>query len=272
MKLLWNQIIDTTRWINGHCGVYTVDDAGVHFFHEGNSRGGICCETFDANGLIGRKEFHTDHYIWLPHEWLIMPKTGTLLCSDLIGIDLAQNRLLDEVPKDMEKWLWQKVHEKEKTEEKLRNGVQFNNYTVFQCGECSIKCARNGTDLWKKRLVGYIYTDILPVGDDRIMLGTSGAGGRFYLFDLATGNVISEINTGGTEILVTDKTVCYLIDRKQNLLLAVSLESGDVLDSIRVPGKLLDYYGLFHYEKWLFVISFQKKSGVDYVCMNCIEI
>ena len=67
--------------------------------------------------------------------------------------------------------------------------------------------------LWKLRCRGYLYADIQMAGDCVLIL-TAGAGGHFYAVRLTTGEVLCDINNGGTKQFVLDVDRVYLLSRK----------------------------------------------------------
>ena len=77
------------------------------------------------------------------------------------------------------------------------DSFSFGEYTVSHKGEWGYQCHKNGQLLWTKSLKGYLYTDIVLIGEN-IVFGTSGYGGHFYSLNLENGNVVFDFNTKGT--------------------------------------------------------------------------
>lgn len=151
-------------------------------------------------------------------------------------------------------------------------GLCISDYFISLCGECSIRCDLNGKEHWKKRIYGYLYTEIYTYRDRYIFFGTDGCGGRFYEIDMKTGEFCAEINTGGLRQFIIDNDLCYFLNRKTHEINVVSLSDGMIRDTIRLMGKVYEWSRLFLHDNKLYAVSFVKKQGKEYACMNCVSL
>ena len=295
MKLLWSHVIRQTDAGGAYAedtGLFTARRSDVLFFHEADHD--LICDRFGADGTCERTSFPAGAALINAKDWMLVRDGRTLVCPRLERPTYIYDT---SDPQQAERGLFavdldETIAPKQATEEETAefyarsrarrewmmhkpyiDGVDFGVYRVFLgIGERSLRCEKDGALLWKKRLAGYLYTEILSVGEDRIMLGTDGEGGHFYLIDLASGQAVLDVNTGGSEKFLWDGETAYVIDRRQHALLAVSAADGVVVDSLPIPGKQLYDLNLFRHEDRIYLTSFIRKSKQDLLCMHCVEI
>lgn len=306
MKLLYSHVIRQTDIEGSYSedsGLFTARQSDVLFFHEADHD--LICDRFGADGTCERTSFPTGASLVNAKDWMLVRDGRTLVCprlerptyfSDTPAPDQAKTErglfalALGEAA--IGDGLRESIAPKQTTEEETAefyarsrarrewmmhkpyiDGMDFGAYRVYLgIGERSLRCEKDGALLWKKRLAGYLYTEILPVGEGRITLGTDGEGGHFYLIDLASGQAVLDVNTGGSEKFAWDGETAYMIDRRQHALLAVSAADGAIVDSLPIPGKQLYDLNLFRHKNRIYLTSFIRKNKQDHLCMHCVEI
>lgn len=140
----------------------------------------------------------------------------------------------------------------------------FDEYRIAHKGEWGYGCTKNGDVLWKKSLKGYLYTDIIKVGD-RIILGTAGQGGHFYSLDINTGELVFDFNTKGTcaFLQANDSFYFSVIKKKSTDIYRIDYD-GNVLETLEIEGIANDYdFPLTLWDQSIYVISVleKKKEG-----------
>ena len=163
----------------------------------------------------------------LPSDWMLREDKSLLLCGENATLDLRslvpgtgpEEQYLKEYQQRKRSWGLHLVND----------SFRFDDYTVSHEGQCGFVCTRAGETLWKLRCQGYLYADMQMAGDCILIL-TAGAGGHFYAVRLTTGEVLCDINTGGTKQFVLDVDRVYLLSRKGgNRALAVSTKDWNPL-------------------------------------------
>ena len=151
------------------------------------------------------------HGLDLPSDWMLWEDKSLLLCGENAALDL---RSLAPCACPDEQTLQAYQQRKKSWGQHLVNdSFRFGDYTVSHEGQCGFVCTRGGAILWKLRCRGYLYADIQMAGDCVLIL-TAGAGGHFYAVRLTTGEVLCDINNGGTKQFVLDVDRVYLLSRK----------------------------------------------------------
>ena len=147
----------------------------------------------------------------LPSDWMLSEDKSHLLCGENAALHLhslapcscPDKQYLKEYQQRKRSWGLHLVND----------SFLFDDYTVSHEGQCGFVCTRGGETLWKLRCQGYLYADMQMAGDCVLIL-TAGAGGHFYAVRLTTGEVLCDINTGGTKQFVLDVDCVYLLSRK----------------------------------------------------------
>ncbi len=148
-------------------------------------------------------------------------------------------------------------------------------YELRHYGEQGYACFQNGRELWRRRMQGYLYTDMVRLdlgGEDAVIFGTDGAGGHFAALRLSGGEPIFDIHTGGTDryLFDDDRFFVHQLGRGGGLL-AVS-PSGETelcpLTGVAATGLPLALCG-----KMVLALSFTRKGNryVD-VYLNAVCI
>ena len=141
----------------------------------------------------------------------------------------------------------------------------FDEYRIAHMGEWGYICTKNNEVLWKKSLRGYLYTDIIKVGD-RIVFGTDGYGGHFYSLDINSGEIIFDFNTKGTSSFLQANNSFYfsLNKRKSSEVYRIDYD-GNILDSIELEGVRNDYsYPLALCDQSIYAVTLIKKVKGTY--------
>lgn len=163
----------------------------------------------------------------LPSDWMLREDKSLLLCGENAALDLhslvpgtgPEEQYLKEYQQRKRSWGLHLVND----------SFRFDDFTVSHEGQCGFVCTRGGETLWKLRCQGYLYADMQMAGDCILIL-TAGAGGHFYAVHLTTGEVLCDINTGGTKQFVLDVDRVYLLSRKGgNRALVVSTKDWKTL-------------------------------------------
>ena len=134
----------------------------------------------------------------------------------------------------------------------------FGEYVIAPLGAKSYVCYKNSGLAWKlSKCKGYLYTPIELFGNNRLFWGTDGYGGAFYIVNLFSGSVETEIPTGGTSIIVGSGSIRYVLLRgKKSKLAKVDLESGTVLETVEVFGSATDNSQMFMMDGAIYVSTF----------------
>jgi hypothetical protein len=130
-----------------------------------------------------------------------------------------------------------------------------------------LKCIdHEGTALWRKRLTGYLYSDIMLI-NDRLIFITAGQGGAFYSIDPASGNdFLVDRDVIGTQQgfdFLDDKVV--LSDRKGCLKVVNPFAKEAALNPVErlcfKPVKLSCYSPVTVLNRRIYTIGFDKESA-----------
>lgn len=173
----------------------------------------------------------------LPYDWQLFPQsTPPLLAFDEErAFDLSHLQLIDRLPDALQQHFIRSSHA-----QRHHLPAEFAPYTIEKKGEQGYLCRCGNDVVWTLQGRGYLYTDLVRSGNS-ICFGTAGHGGCFYLIDLASGNIVSCVKTGGTtKFLIIDSQAYFLSNEPRAHLLQLDLHTGEVVQRIPLPGIVRD--------------------------------
>lgn len=140
----------------------------------------------------------------------------------------------------------------------------FDRFLIEHKGAYGFVCrdAVTKEKLWTLTAQGYLYTDMVRIGD-RVLFGTAEHGGFVYCIDLPTGKIAYQINTRGTAKIQFGEGffVCYELGKVGKLLL-VETETGQILDSAPLYKTSIKCPLFLMNNRDIFIVSF-RKNGKD---------
>lgn len=146
----------------------------------------------------------------------------------------------------------------------------FHDYVISHKGSSGFVCHYHDKFAWKISCQGYLYTEMKRYSD-LIVFGTAGRGGHFYGVNLKTGNIVIDINTGGTsKFLFCDNYIYLYLCGKKGRLVKVN-ESGEIADEILLPGQVYHECPLALINDKIYTLSFQStgKMQVPVPILGC---
>lgn len=114
---------------------------------------------------------------------------------------------------------------------------EFDDYVITHKSSFSYQCKSKSTGelIWKKKVQGYLYTDMVRYGDG-IIFGTAENGGKLYYVRLSDGASIVEVETRGTAHFAINEGFCYCHKVGNNaVVLKISLLDGNV-ETLQIDG------------------------------------
>ena len=234
MELIWEETLGRgdirERDYKGH--VVQLNEQPVFFFRGENKR--IACAELSNNG-IDKISYITDQQIGSkPENWLFVDNSHLLMVSQDLCFDLLSKVAVDRILPEYAHEYQHKVIDRAMHLE--YDGFTFGDYEISRKGVRGYTCKLHGKLLWKLTVYGYLYTDFF-LKDGRILFGTDGQGGHFYIVDLKSGELVCDINTHGTNCFAIKDDKVYVLKRgKESAVLEISINDGIVRDSIRIGG------------------------------------
>jgi hypothetical protein len=140
--------------------------------------------------------------------------------------------------------------------------LKYNLLSTFECF--------NQIDnilLWKLKIKGYLYTDIL-LKENNFYFGTAGKGGAFYCVELESGIKLTEFSNSDSSQFTWHQNTVYLKDIKNNLI-QIQANNGKILNYLKLKDKLF-YAPILIDKNYLYTTVFDKKKEVGKII--CIEI
>lgn len=265
-------IVDSPCFIARYEGVFyrANSAAGFAFLNEQNN---IECLYIEKTGQISaRKELALPRVV-LPSAWrllvdndkqvLICPADrylpngavreypGVVYALEIDGRNMTQ---VDGTPYLNVRWLSRSYY--------YDAPFVFGDYVVEHVSEFMYCCHKANSEeiLWKLKVRGYLYSDIICT-DNVLIINTAGAGGYVYGVDVGTGTVIYEIKTGNTSgIAVKDNRLLVLVAGKKGALLTVDIHSGEMISSTALPS-INQYSRVASVNDDIFVLAFAKNTS-----------
>lgn len=163
---------------------------------------------------------------------------------------------------------------KDSLKELTEKDIVFGDFTIHHEGAFGFSCYHKGERRWKINCQGYLYTPMELYKERFLMFGTAGYGGRFYNVDIENGEKLSEIKTNGTTHYIKDGDArLMLVLGKKAGVIHYLCTSGEVTETISVPGIVQSDCLIYKYKDKLFVTSFEYKKGeACRALMTCITV
>lgn len=159
-------------------------------------------------------------------------------------------------------------------EEKVYNDsktYRFGDFTIRMASSFKMEChsAQTNDLLWTLRLTAYLYTE-LEERNGIVYFGTAGKGGHFYGVSLHNGEIIFDLNTGGTIVFAWLNSRIVLSDRKGDLII-ISPEDGSGIRRFRFDKMKLTYDPYFLVRENRIYTVLSGKDGMYAACVDCNE-
>ncbi len=272
MKYLWSESFDTDScsiWPINYQGLF-IKNNEVQFYYLAHD--GLVRLQIDEYGIKNRDWLANRNTICLPQEWSVLYVSGKKMIDFNNGMlfEIANKQFISENTINIDDKIG-KAKEKIDPNDKV---FVFGDYKIMPYKNAGIQCIFENTKLWNKKIQGYRYTDIYILGESIIYFGTDGAGGKLYSLCLNSGEVISEISTGGTNEISTNGSIAYVVKRgKKAKVLSVDLKYGHIISEVEIPGMANTASRLFVDTDKIYVITFLKRATGD-LCptVSCLQI
>ena len=217
-------------------GVWLPINDKMAFFYMCNALPGeqtIVKLSFDQSGeLVSHASYPIEGKIVLPWQWRVVSE------NDATYLSVAKDDFCICAEDGTCKVVEGVYHEPECCDTKT---YVFEDVAISRKGSRGYrgKSVSTGKTLWERSGKGYLYTEMLPYGD-QVIFGTAEAGGKLYCIDPATGESVYEVDTGGTiHYLIEGKYIYCLRLMKNSALLKIDLDSGEVVREVPLPGKAI---------------------------------
>lgn len=257
MNLLWSMPIPCENpWPGQFEDYFTKQNGQVLFFFENRS---VCAVSrVDGQAQIVHFPPIPDLPLlthWRLREDLVPP---LLLLTDKYAIDLQALQLV--------------THDHPLEKRRYATCFQLGEYHIEHNHGHILTCTKDGQQVWRLRMHGYLYTPIHP-WQDLIYFGTAGSGGYLYALRLETGEVVTAVKTGGTVYIARDENWCYVLaNAPKAKLLKVDITSGIIAEEIPLPG-LAKYSGLRLIDGRIHAITYRiRNNQVIQVLWNCVSV
>lgn len=259
MDNVWSKYLQTCNpWEPHYYGIFNMRNNLVRFFFKNRT-----CMLSIAENEHDIKVVHlstTGVPLALPREWAIIEDkiTSFLMISESQGIDLTANIPVNQIP----------IHIQLAYREQMRYACHyeeaqfvFGEYRICHKGKCGYVCMKNGELLWEFTGKGYLYTEVV-CWKNRVMFGTAGRGGYFYILDIDTGFPIVSLKTGGTRCFIHLDNLCYVLSNTRHAcLLCVDLSNDTIIDQCELPGKATVNSKLVYLGENLHAITFDYRNS-----------
>lgn len=255
MQLLWSKPIPCSNpWAPMLAGIFTRHDGLPVFFWKEEKRCAMLPSGTDAPVLYAPPI----PGLSLPCSWYLLEEQSLLLLTDRYAVDLDCLRI---VP-----------HTYPLPRKEAYPSFMLGDYRIDYNGGHTLTCTRDGEPLWHFKIQAYLYTSITQCGS-LILFGTSGNGGHFYILRLETGEVVTDIRTGGTIHFAQADGRCYVLtDAPKAKLLQLDVAAGRILEELPLPGKSADC-SLRLMDGQVHAITYQFKSGrLTGAMWHCVDV
>lgn len=249
-------------------GLFVSSKSGTKFCFSHNSQLAVLCETGMEPNMISPPE---GYRLPLPSAWKIPLANAPIVMFDKdLAFDVDKMSFITDIPHELlDKY--QLLCRPEKFY--VESDFCFGDYVVSHKGQTGYICRKAGQVQWDFSGKAYLYTDIMRYADN-IYFATAGRGGYFYLLNLESGNILTEIKTGGTGSLQSVGKLCYFLRNAPDAeLLCVDLATGDILEGLKLPGKSSPHSKLAILSDRLHVLSFQYSHGIlNETCWSVLHL
>ena len=279
MKLLWSCDLTSCEqpfW-DPSCtygGVFQITQTEIRYYHYSGventdhlkvttlSHDGEIIET----NLYPLPKEHLLPYLW---KYTLIENRPAILLSDHAYFDINEKVIIDKPTPALTKaytdfYLDNPYHLTDDT-------FSFPPYEISHVGSFGYLCQKDGHEIWRYKGQGYLYTEIEKY-DQYIVFGTAGHGGRFVCIELASGNVVFELNTKGTtdHAIINDRFYTYF-QNKKGYLAELSLDGKT--EFLELPGVVIPNCPISAYKDKILTISFIKKKD-EYLnpVLNFVQI
>ena len=270
MKVIWCEAFDSPMGFEfDYQGVFCDNKNSLYFFFNKrlDNQSQLAFAKIHTSGIARVESLRTPSRTGLPRYWFF---SGEKLLCENCCLNLNTFSFCDNIPQDYvdqyhfrERWWGNHL---------MQDDFVFDEYTISHWGQWGYVCKKNGKIVWKFRGQGFLYTDIVQYGDF-IAFGTDGQGGHFYIICLSTGDVLCDINTHGTnQYARKEKTVYLLVGGKQSRVVAVSLDTGEILDGVDLEEQITSCSRIYLWNDRLYIVAFRNEKRAPYeAVMLCID-
>lgn len=200
------------------------------------------------NGIIKSKNYYFIGNLPLsPLKWSIYNDTMVVI-GDNTYVDLAQKTMVENAEIDI------KINRK--------YDYYFDDYYVFYNEKSKYTCKKNNKKIWDFKSQGYLYTDIIKY-KDKLLFGTDGWGGHFYIVNLENGIVEYDLDTGGTNEFIVNNECAYILDRKKNTIIVISLYNYKIVDETMLPERTVFESSLGINADILYVTTYKENKNTN---------
>ena len=271
MHVIWNKHIQSNNlWEPEFFGVFYELDGNVMYCFKDRSNLMTLSENSHEPKLV--ESFCIEEKLTMPRKWMVIDDKDDLflLFSKERGINLTNGMLSNKIPDHIQHSYINQIHQEEYY---VEASFSFGEYTIMHKGKCGYVCKKDGYPIWGFIGQGYLYTDITH-WDGHIAFGTAGSGGFFYVIDIANGEVLNAIQTGGTRNFVRIAHYCYLLDNSTpSQLLCIDLTDGTIISQCQLVGKNTLNSRISLIKNRIHTITFDhSKNKQGSVIWNCVEI
>lgn len=227
-------ITGSNLWEPALLGRFLLSGGDVKFYYKNDGK--LCYFSDREDDPCGPFFLCDSRDVPLPGHWVTVKKENNtwLLFNESLALDANSNRLVCPVPDSvLDEYLALKKPEKHLVD----SSFCFDDYCISHKGQTGFLCQKDGKTVWTFQARAYLYTEIMRY-KDHLYFGTAGNGGYFYLIELSTGVPLAQIKTGGTTCIEVLGNKCYILQRDQiTNLICVDMDTGEITDSVPLPGK-----------------------------------
>lgn len=264
------QISVPNLWEPECCGIFAKIRETVYFYF--SNAGRLCSASDNEHERLNLYPSFRDNVLPLPNKWRLIESAGAvyLMFNISMGLDLCENRVLNMIPPFLQEE-YRKLHKPEKYY--VEEPFYFDDYCISHNGQTGYMCKKGSEVIWKFTGSAYLYTDIFR-WKNHVFFGTAGKGGWFYIINLETGELVTGIKTGGTSIIEHQENRCYILQSdKSTKLLCIDIESGQIIDSIPLPGRSTINSVIKRMSNKLYITTFAyRASRLNHIVWNTVEL
>lgn len=271
MHVVWSKAIRTSNpWEPEYFGIFCKQENDITFFFKDKANLlAISSKNRDARTIYSCP---AGERLSLPREWAVAEDSGIffLLISKDKGIDLENNVFSNQIPVQAQLTYSKLVHQEKYY---VEAPYCFGEYTVAHKGNCGYICMKKGAKIWEFVGKAYLYTDIVR-WNNRLIFGTAGNSGYFYVLDIENGKPQVCIKTGGTRNFVLIGNLCYVLSNSKNAqLLCIDLSVCRITTQCDLPGIATSNSRLTIEDNHIHAITFEfTKSQLKGAIWSCLEI
>lgn len=271
MHVVWSKSIRTSNpWEPEYFGVFHKKDNDITFFFKDKTNLlAISAKDREAKTIYSCR---TGERLSLPREWAVVEDSGIsfLLISKDKGVDLENNVFSSQIPVQAQLAYNNHIRKEKYYEE---TPYCFGEYTIIHKGNCGYICKKNGSKIWEFVGKAYLYTDIVR-WNDRLIFGTAGNSGHFYVLNIENGEPLICIKTGGTKNFVQIDNLCYVLSNSKNAqLLCIDLSNCKTISQCDLPGIATSNSKLTIEDNHIQTITFEfTKSQLKGAIWSCLEM